>query len=238
MKTTPFGALAIAFFLSFCASAQTVDEIIDKHVTALGGLDKLNGVKSLYTERTLSVQGMEIPNKTTVVVGKAIRSESVIMESPMVQVLTGATGWMIRPSMMGGSGKPEDMPADMVKQQISQLDPFGPLVNYREKGHKVDLVGQEKIDGKDVYHLRITTKEGQVVDEFIDAGSNLIRKVRMTFNGQPGEMFFADYRDVEGIKFANKMEMANDQAGTLIFTTNKVTINAPVDDAIFQKPGQ
>ncbi len=238
MKTNTFLAATMAVFVCISANAQTVDEIIDKHIAALGGLDKINAVKSIYTERSLSVQGMEIPSKATVVVGKALRTESSVMGNAMVQVVNGTTGWMIRPAMMGGSGDPEDMPADQVKQQLGQLDPFGPLINYKDKGNKVDLVGKEKVDGKDVYHVKVITKDGQTVEEFLDANTYLVSKVKMMVNGQDGEVAFSNYKEVEGIKFPNTMEMASPQAGNITFTTEKVTINGKVDEAIFKKPAK
>lgn len=238
MKTNQFLAATVAAFISVSAFGQSVDEIVDKHVAALGGLDKLNGVKTLVTERSLSVQGMEIPSKSTVVVGKSMRTESSVMGNSMVQVIDGSSGWMIRPAMMGGTGDPEDMPADQVKQQMSQLDPFGPLVNYKDKGNKVELIGKEKVDGKDAYHLKITTKEGQSLEEYIDASTYLVNKIKMDMNGQVGEIALSNYKDVDGVKFPNTMEMASAQAGNLVFTTEKVTVNGKVDDAIFKKPAK
>ncbi|UFH56180.1 outer membrane lipoprotein-sorting protein [Spirosoma sp. KNUC1025] len=238
MKSAKILASALVVFVSISTYAQTVDEIVDKHIAALGGMDKLSAVKTLYTERSLSVQGMEIPSKSTVVVGKSLRTESSVMGNSMVQVVDGSSGWMIRPAMMGGSGDPEDMPADQVKQQLSQLDPFGPLVNYKSKGNTVELVGKEKVDGKDAYHLKVTTKEGQTVDEFLDATTYLTSKIKMMMNGQTGEISLSNYKDVDGIKFANTMEMTSGQAGNLTFTTEKVTVNGKVDDAIFKKPAK
>lgn len=238
MKTTRFLAVAMAAFVSAGAYAQTVDEIVDKHVAALGGMDKIKGISTLITERSLSVQGMEIPSKTTIVVGKAMRSESSVMGNSMIQVVDGTTGWMLRPTMMQGTGEPEDMPADQIKQQIGQLDPFGPLVNYKEKGNKIDLVGKEKVDGKDTYHLKVTRKDGQSYDEYVDANTYLISKIKTSMNGQDGEMSFSDYKAVDGVKFPNTMEITNPQMGTLTMVTTKVTVNPKVDEAIFKKPAK
>ncbi len=183
MKTNRILVAVVAALISANSFGQTVDEIVDKHVAAIGGLDKIKAVNNVVTERSLSVQGMEIPSKTTIVVGKSMRSESTVMGNSMVQVVDGATGWMIRPTMMGGTGEPEDMPADQVKQQVGQLDPFGGLVNYKEKGNKVELVGKEKVDKKDVYHIKLTTKDGQAMDEYLDATTYLLTKVKATMNG-------------------------------------------------------
>lgn len=236
MRTNKLFIALVAACISTSSFAQTVDEIVEKHVAALGGLDKLKGVTTLVTDRSLAVQGMEIPTKTTLVVGKSLRSESTVMGNSMIQVIDDAKGWMIRPSMMGGTGEPEDMPADQIKQQESQLDPFGGLVDYKEKGNKVELVGKEKLDKKDVYHLKLTAKDGQVIDEFLDANTYLISKVKANMNGQDGEITFSDYKDYEGVKFAGSMDITNPQMGVMTFITNKVIINSKVDESVFKKP--
>jgi hypothetical protein len=236
MKTNKLLAATLAVFVTFGAYAQTVDEIVDKHVAALGGMDKLSGVKTVVTDRSLSVQGMEIPSTTTIVVGKSMRSESTVMGNSMVQVVDGTTGWMIRPAMMGGTGDPEDMPAEALKQSTGQLYPFGALVNYKANGSKVELVGKEQVDKKDVYHLKVTTKEGQPLDEYLDATTYLLSKVKTSMNGQDSEILFSDYKEVNGVKFPNTMEIVGGQMGTITFLTNKVVVNGPVDEKIFQKP--
>lgn len=236
MKTNKFLAATLAVFVSLGAYAQTVDEIVDKHVAALGGMDKLNAVKTVVTNRSLAVQGMEIPSVTTVLVGKAMRSESTVMGNSMIQVVNGTTGWMVRPAMMGGTGDPEDMPADALKQSMSQLYPFGTLVNYKENGTKVEFVGKEQVDKKDVYHLKVTPKDGQVIDEYLDATTYLVSKIKTTNNGQEGEILLSDYKEVNGVKFPNTMEIVGGQMGSISFNTNKVTVNGPVDEKIFNKP--
>lgn len=237
MKTNKLFLAVAATMISLGSYAQTVDEIAEKHTAALGGTDKLKSVKTIISERSLAVNGMEIPTKTLLVVGKAVRSESTVMGNTMVQVLDGNTGWMIRPTMMGGTGEPEDMPADVVKQTVSQLDPFGGLVDYKEKGYKVELVGTEKVDKKDAFHLKLTSKDGQVIDEWIDAQTYLISKVKVDMAGQQGEISFSDYKDTDGIKFAKTMDITSPQ-GVISFITNKVVVNSPVDEAIFKKPGK
>jgi hypothetical protein len=238
MKVNQFLTATAAVFMSIGAYAQTIDEIVDKHVAALGGMDKLNSIKTMVTNRSFSIQGMEIPTKSTLVVGKALRTESTVMGNAMIQVVDGATGWMIRPAMMGGTGDPEDMPAELLKSQVGQLDPFGPLVNYKEKGNKIELVGKEKVDGKENFHLKVTTKEGQAMDEFVDANTYLVSKVKMSMNGQEGEVGYSDYKEAEGVKFPNTMEITNAQMGNLVMTTNKTVINGQVDNALFKKPAK
>lgn len=236
MKTNKLLAATLATLVSLGAYAQTVDEIVDKHVAALGGMDKLNAVKTVVIDRSLSVQGMDIPSVSTVMVGKAMRSESTVMGNSMIQVVNGNTGWMVRPAMMGGTGDPEDMDAATLKQSMSQLNPFGSLVNYKTNGTKVELVGKEQVDKKDVYHLKVTSPEGQAIDEYLDANTYLVSKIKTMMNGQEGEIAFSDYKAVDGVKFPYTMEMVGQM--NLTFSTNKVTVNSPVDEAIFKKPAK
>lgn len=235
MKTNKLFATTLAFLISVSAFAQTAEEIVDKHIAALGGLDKLNSVKSMVVERSLSINGMDIPTKTTIVPGKSMRTESQVMGNSMIQVIDGESGWMVRPAMMGGTGEPEDMPAELLKQSLSQLYPFGSLVNYKEIGTKFELIGKEKVGKTDVYHLKVTSKEGQPSDVYLDANTFLVSKIKAVANGQEAEIEMSDYKDVQGIKVAHTMEMES-QMGRLAFITNKVTVNGPIDETAFKKP--
>lgn len=238
MKNTKLWAATVAVLLSVAAQAQTVDELVDKHIAALGGMDKLNGVKTVVSEQSLAVQSMEIPSKSVIVRGKAMRTESTVMGNSMVQAVNGTTGWKVMPAMMGGTGEPQDMTADELKQMTGQLDPFGALVGYKDKGYKVELVGKEPLDKKhDGYHLKITDKDGSTYDEWLDANTYLIAKVKRVMNGQSGEIEFDDYQDVQGIKVPKTMTI-NGAMGSITMRTEKINFNAPVDESIFKKPAK
>ena len=227
---------AVATFSLTNAYAQTVDEIVAKHVEAMGGTDKLKTVNTITTERVIAVQGMEIPSKSVIVVGKSMRSESSVMGASMVQVVQGEKGWKIMPAMMGGTGEPEDMTAEEIRPLLGQLDPFGALYNYQEKGNKVELLGKEKVDKKDMFHFKITAN-GVVMDEYLDASTYLVYKVTSNVNGQEGELVFSGYEDIDGIKMANTIDITSPM-GTFTMVNNKTVINGTVDEQIFAKPAK
>lgn len=237
MKMKLFSLLAIATLSFAYAQAQTVDEIVAKHVEAMGGADKLKSITTMVAERSLAVQGMEIPSKSVIVVGKAMRSESTVMGNSMVQVVNGDKGWKIMPAMLGGSGEPEDMGADEIKPLLGQLDPFGTLYEYQTKGNKVELVGKEKVDKKEMLHLKVTTKEGIVSEQYLDATTYLLYKVTSNVGGQEGEIVFSNYETIDGIKFANTMDITSPM-GAFTMVTNKTVLNGPVDEKVFVKPGK
>jgi hypothetical protein len=237
MRTHKLLIAVVATMISVSSYGQTVDEIVDKHVAAVGGIDKIKGIKTMVMDRTLSVPGMEIPNKTLLVVGKSLRNESTVMGNSMIQAWDGVAGWMIRPTMMGGTGEPEDMPADVIKQTQGQLDPFGSLVGYKEKGSTVELVGKEKVDSNDAFHLKVTSKDGQVTDEWVDAQTFLLTKMKVDMAGQQAEISMSDYKEVDGVKFPNTIDISSAQ-GTITFITNKVVVNGAIDESIFKRPAK
>ena len=242
MKTNKMLAAAVAVLLSAGAFAQTADEIITKYVTARGGADKLKSIQTLVMENSMSVQGQEIPMTQTVVNGKAFRQDMNIMGNQMVTAIDGVTGWTIIPAMMGGNGEPQDLPAEALKGQNASLDPAGELFNYKEKGSNLELVGTDKVGGKDAYHLKVTGKNGAVSEHWIDTVTFLESKSKNTVKAQGQEIVqeitYSDYKDVEGIKFPHTMETENPMAGPIVITMTKVTLNGKVDETMFKKPAK
>jgi outer membrane lipoprotein-sorting protein len=215
--------------------AQSVDEIVTKYLNAIGGVAKLHEVKSIVIENTIKVQGLEIENLITILVGKAMRSDSKIMGNDMVQAFDGTTPWAITPTMMGGTGEPQEMPGEMSKTVISQIDPF-PLLDYLKKGTKLELLASEKVKDKEAYHLKMSPKGGAGSEIWIDVSSGLMSKIKTVQNGQEVEVVFSNYTEIEGINFAMSMETSNPMAGIITIDTKTVKINVAIDELIFKMP--
>lgn len=226
---------------SFIVSAQTVDEIVAKHQEAMGGADKWSKVKSVVQNTKFTVQGMEIQSKSSILVGKAFRSEIEVMGNKMVQVIEGENGWWIRPQMMGGSGEPEDMPKEMIKVSKNQESVGSVLLNAKLEGNKIDLVNKEKLDGADVYVVQITKKDGDVGTAYVSASTYLILKfaTKVNLGGQvvDTELKFSNYKAIDGLYFPFSMETASPMGGgTMQVDTTSIEINPALDAAIFVKP--
>jgi hypothetical protein len=68
-----------------------------------------------------------------------------------------------------GKKDPEALPAEQAKIMDEQADFDGQLVDYKEKGSTIELVGKEPVEGTDAYKLKLTTKGGEVRYYFLDA---------------------------------------------------------------------
>jgi len=234
MKHLRIALFTLSSFIAFNASAQTVDEVIDKHIEAMGGKEKLTALKSLRMETNLSVQGMDIPVITTRVhnVGQRVDISAMGMEGFIIT--TPTAGWTFMPFM--GQSAAEAMPEDQVKESIDELDLQGSLLNYKEKGHTVELVGKEAVDGTEAYKIKLTTKGGKVRTFFIDPKNYyIIRTVaKATVNGQEQEVTinFADFKKTEeGYVFPHSIGGAFGQGD---MTITKIEVNKPVDEKLFK----
>ena len=179
-------ALAILFLTSAGIYAQTTDEIIAKHQAAMGSPEKWASVKSMVMKSKFNVQGMDIESKSSIVVGKSFRTEVEVMGNKIITVIDGEGGWMNRPAMMGGSGEPEDLPREQVKAGISQKNIGSSLLIAKHEGSKIDLVSKEKLDGADVYLLKVNKPNGDESQIYVSASTYFIVKVagKVKVNGQ------------------------------------------------------
>jgi outer membrane lipoprotein-sorting protein len=222
-----------------CLSAQTVDDIIAKNIQARGGAEKLKSVQSIKATATMSMGGMEIPAVIVQKRPQMARMEFTVQGLTAVQAYDGKQAWQVMPFM--GKKDPELMSADEAKETEEDADIDGPLVDYKAKGHQVELLGKEKIEGTDAYKLKLTLKNGDVKTIYIDADSFLQIKedTKRTIRGteQEVESSIGDYKEVNGILFPFAIEGAvkgTDQKQKLTIT--KVELNVPADDSMFKMP--
>src|SRR5262245_54895193 len=151
------------------APAPTVDEIVAKHVQALGGAAKLKSIQTkVITAKASGGGGPEFPILIVQKRPDKVRLEVSFQGLTQVLAYDGQVGWSINPFQ--GKKDAERMGEDQLKNIQDQSDFDGSyLVDYKEKGHKVELLGKEPIEGTDAYKLRVTLKNGNVTTIYLDA---------------------------------------------------------------------
>ncbi|MGH7730221.1 MAG: outer membrane lipoprotein-sorting protein [Candidatus Eiseniibacteriota bacterium] len=232
--------ITLLALLAPIASAQTVDELIAKNIEAKGGLAKLKAVNSTrQTGKMMAGPGMEIPFTMVNKRPKSTRMEFTFQGMTGMQVYDGTTAWMSMPFQ--GKKEPEVMPADQAKIIEEQADIDGPLMNYKEKGHTIELAGKEQVEGADAFKLKVTLKGGDVRYFYLDAETYLEVKVeaKRTIRGTEveTESYLSDYKDVGGLMMAHVMESGSKgspQRQKLVI--EKVELNPEVDDKTFAMP--
>jgi hypothetical protein len=255
MRVSVFGGGALVALVTLVsplsaipAVAQTVDELVAKHVEARGGYDRLKAINTLKITRTIAT-----PFTSVEVVTYKKRPDLLrIEQTPKGQTaaiprgINAAGAWdvtqgkvMMRPEALADEGREID----------SDMD--GLLVDWKAKGHTVTYEGREMVGTTDTHKLMVTTKSGVVREVYLDAATYLeaqiVGKVRLPqmdpktkdFRYNDTTLTFSDYREVEGVMFAFAID--EERTGgpitqSLATFTSKIEVNVPMDDALFEAP--
>ena len=223
------------------AGAQTVDEIVARHIEARGGLERIEAVRSIrMTGRANAGPGRDALVLREIKRPGRIRTEFTVQGMTGVYAFDGESGWEVSPFL--GRMDPEPMSPRSARQAREQADIAGPLVDWRAKGHRVTLVGRETVDGREAYRLEVTLAGGTVRHDAIDAESFLLVKTESTriVRGRERSIVtsFGDYKEVEGLLFAHAIvASAGDTARRLSVVVETVELNPTLDEARFRMPG-
>jgi len=224
------------------ASAQTVEELVAKHIAARGGYERIKAIHTIKMTRTMATPF----NKMQVVIYKKrpglYRAEQASPGQPATaRGVNGETAWD-----QGPGGKVTARPAQGAAEARDLDGDFdGPLVDWKEKGHTVTLQGKELLPGGEVYTLKVGLKSGLVRYIYLDAQSYLDRRHMGVVNISPTRQYdavvdYSGWREIEGVKFP--FDITEDRTGkepsqSFATYTEKIEVNVPIEDSLFAMPG-
>ena len=235
--------IALFLFSSILVGyGQSLDEIISKHIQAIGGTENLAKLKSYRASGKISLgQGMEAPFLIECVQDKAARFEMTFQGMTMIQCVEGESGWGIMPFQ--GKKDAEPFTPEQIKSMSDQMDIQGLLNNYAAKGHQVEYIGKEDFEGTEVHKLKIIKKNEDIVYKYIDSESFLELKSSTTIKTNDGEtkndLISSNYQMVEGVNLPFSMISRNTIAGQTfdqILTLDSILINPVLDESKFKMP--
>lgn len=235
--------LAAPALFSIPAAAQTdltVDQIVAKYVEARGGMDKIKAIQSMKTTGKMVMMGgqMEAPFTLQVKRPGSMRMETLLQGKTMVQAFDGEAAWSINPFQ--GNTEPQKASEDDTKLFRDQADFDGALVDYKTKGHTVELMGKEDVEGTPCYKLKLTRKSGDVEYYYLDAGNFLAVKSTMKRKQMGAEVemeaFPGNYKPVNGVMMPYSTEMKMGGRTMMQMSIESVEANGKIDDAIFKMP--
>lgn len=225
--------------------ALTADQIVEKHLAALGGRAALGKITSRRASGVVSVATpmgplngpMEMiakaPNKMRADIRIDLTSVGGPGEMVITEMFDGTTGWSLN-SLTGDT----PMAGDQLAGALNSFFP-SPLLKYKELGMTPTLDGTQQINGKPAHIVLFTPKAGPAERMFFDAESFLIVRTSSTLTLPQVGMVEqvsdpSDYRVVDGVKVAFKLaQSAGEQSITMTFTT--ITHNVTLEDSRFVK---
>lgn len=226
------------------ARAQTADEVIDKHIAAIGGRDALSKLTSRKSTGTVTLGTpagnltgpyeayAKAPNKTRAVMKLDTTPVGGPGEMIIEQRFDGNAGYLLN-SLQGDA----DITGNQLDNMRNSAFPSSILV-YKQKGLTAELLPKEQVDGKDTFVLLFTPKAGSSTRVYFDATTYLVIKTVAKVTTAAGELeqtsVLSDYRTVDGVKVAFSIANSNPQQSITIKLT-KVEHNVALDDAMFGK---
>lgn len=222
MKTFLVIVLTIVF-LSPLMQAQSLNEIIKNNLEVKGGVDKINALKTGKMTGKIIMQTFEMPYNMWFKKPNQVRMEMVFQGATMVMAYDGNMAWQISP--FTGSTDAQELTGDQVDQLKDSIEMVNePFIDYEKRGYKIELMGKEDLEGTEVFKLRLTRKNGQVTDYFIDAENFIELKTSTTRKKQDGteikiDTILGDYKPVAGVMMPYSIS----------FTVNQMSMSIALD---------
>jgi len=227
--------IALSAVLIAAAAAQTTaDDVVAKNLAAKGGVEKLRAITTVKMTGSL-----KSPSGVTAITTWAkrpsfMRRDNVNDGQTFVMAFDGKTLWQINPLI---SPRPRDMPAPPEAEDFDSL-----LLDYKEKGRTVELVGTEPVQGINMHRLRVTDKNGQIRDIYINAETMLESKavVQVEQGGRKAIVTteFSNYKTIDGISVPMHVRQVLNGKPLTEVTYDRVEFNIAIPDSMFAKPVQ
>lgn len=236
--------VALLFPLSALHAQQSADEIVAKYAQRIGGLQKISAIQSVRrTGKFYGGGGFEAQIKNENKRPGKVRNEFAFGGMVGVTAYDGKSGWKIEPWQ--GKKDPEPLGEEETKGIVEDAEFDDPLLNYKEKGNKVEFLGTDQIEGTQVYKLKLTlASNGDVRTYYLDADSGVPIKyeVMRTVRGaeREFEVELGDYKEVNGVFFPFAVAIGakgSSSANKQQFGWERIETNVSLDDARFTMPG-
>jgi hypothetical protein len=236
----PSAMIVAVLGLPSAVAAQTVEDILAKHVQARGGYERVKAIQSVRITRTVVTQFSELE---VVILKKRPESfrveQSAPGQPPVFRAVTPTAAWDL------AGGKLTNRSA-LAAAEARDLDGDfdGPLVDWKDKGHTLALAGREPLPGGDAFKIQLTTKNGVARTFYLDAATYLVRRITGVTN-LPGdrkanvETDILAHKEAGGVKFPADIQEDRTGAGpvqTVVSYTKTIEVNVPIDDALFAPP--
>jgi hypothetical protein len=232
--------ITVGLAFSSLLAAQTAEELVNKNLTARGGVEKLKALHSLRMTGKMQQGSFAVQIGLDSMAPDLIKQTFTIMSMTGMSAYDGAIGWRIMP--FGGRKDPEMLGEDDLRALQDEADFYGHLVDYKEKGNTIEYLGHDTVDGDDAYRLKVTLKNGDIVYYYLDPETFLEIRTETTqfIHGSVRESFseMGSYKLVNGVYFPFAIESGNPRSPgeTSKITINKIEANVPIDPAVFKMP--
>jgi hypothetical protein len=210
--------------------SQNVEEIIKKHIEAIGGYEKIKAISTITFEGTNKSATLETSFKSYIIQDSAACTIGIANGKESKGTVTKKDGWICHPGSAKGAIKKTRYE---IKQEQRSLDIHGPLIDYEKKGNTIKYWGIEKINDTAYYKLRVKRSDKNTLIYYIDSITYMVKRVVWLWpvGNQPEFTYDYTYKTFDnGYTFVIKLIRAE---GNLVTTYSNYVINPEIDRSIF-----
>ena len=223
----------------------TVDDVIERNTRAMGGRAAIEAIHSIEIDLHIVDPGFEVDG-----IYRATRPGRMRIDvhasgkHVFTEAFDGQRGWQ----WQGESKDQQEVSAKATAALRHGVELPGKLFGLHElkqRGHRFELVGREKIDGIDYYVLRLTFGDGYTTGVYVDPDNWLItrrrdvRPLHVDVDPTPTtiEQRGSDFREVSGVQFAFASTEIDLKTGKELERAkiSHIKVNPPLDESIFTK---
>ena len=215
-------------------SQPSIDQIVTKHLDAMGGLERLKDIQTMKKVAKVTMQGRQTTTTMYFKRPNMSRQEVQIDGQTVINAFDGTTPWIINP--LTGFNRPVTVSGAQAASIREDSSFDGPLVDYKSRGMLIDYVGREPLGEGEAHHLRVTSASRQVRHLYLDATTYLEVKLAAEVQGSKLEQLSSDYRDVDGVKVAHHLKTVVNGAVQAEMQLESVEFNLPIESALFRMP--
>ena len=216
--------------------------LLARVIAAKGGLGTLRAVAritAVTTTTMLATEGrdsVQAEATTHLEYPSRVRVETTLPDATVLQVFDGERAWVRDPA--GVHEVPDRLARDL--QTSLRRDAIALLLAAERGTIRARLLPDSKDDGGKTYQaIELSGSDLEPVVLYIDPGTGLIAKQTYVTGGvgQPLiEEVFTDYRPVEGVQVAHTASVRRGGQPVLERRISAMTINPPLDPALFKRP--
>jgi zinc protease len=215
------------------AQAPTVDEVLQRYVSALGGKANLEKIHTMVLRGTIELPELKANGTTAEYFKSPIHFaaiSNITGHGTTKFVYDGHEGWQMGPK--SGSSKISGAPlVDMARRADIHWE-----LKLREFYPHLQFKGTESVNGEDAWKLEAAEEDG-IYDFFFGARTGLLVRfdTGQSIPGETSSVSISDYRRVGAVLFSYG---AAQTAGPVkwIRKLTEVKFNSPIDESVFEKP--
>lgn len=239
-QSVAIASLGVFVLLSTIAQAgsqtPTIDQVLDKAITALGGRAAMEKVTSRTGKGTIEIPDAGMSGSIQVY-EKAPNQSAVMIDLGGMQIrqgFDGAVAWEEDPQQ--GLRVKAGVELAEAKREAT----FNPELKMKELYPKLTIRGREKVGTSDAWVVDAVPAEGAPVVFYFDVESGLPVRMDATRDTPQGpiqmQSYLDDYRVIDGVKVAHTLRQVTSMF-TMTMRLSEVKHNVTLDDKMFKKPG-